>query len=163
MKTSRPSTILNIPRPDNGVRQHVVLSHLAERFPGGIPQEIVYKAAMAQMHGTQLTVALADQWADAVKSTEPLAAKTPTYRTGYETRTSIVYYLRFGNLVKIGTTTNLPQRMQAIPHDELLATEPGNARLEHSRHSQFKNLRHKGEWFRYEEPLTTFIAKLAAA
>ena len=36
-------------------------------------------------------------------------------------RVDVVYYLRFDDRVKIGTTANLPQRLAAIRHDEFLA------------------------------------------
>lgn len=63
-------------------------------------------------------------------------------------KSSVVYYLRFGDRVKIGTTTNLRSRLAAIPHDELLAVEPGNHAIEHMRHLQFADFRVTGEWFR---------------
>lgn len=59
----------------------------------------------------------------------------------------VVYYLRFGDRIKIGTTTDLPQRLQALPHDELLAIEPGGMTLERTRHLQFADLRVTREWF----------------
>ena len=71
-----------------------------------------------------------------------------------------VYYMRFGDRVKIGTTTNLLLRLEAIPHDELLATEPGSMALEKQRHKQFKLLQVNGEWFRHTGALAEHIAGL---
>lgn len=76
---------------------------------------------------------------------------------------ALVYYLRFADRVKIGTTIALAQRLRSIPHDELLALEPGSYDVEFKRHEQFAALRVTGEWFRYEEPLTTHIENLKAA
>lgn len=64
-------------------------------------------------------------------------------------RTGCVYYLRFGDRIKIGTTVNLPQRLKGIFHDEVLAVEQGGYQLESRRHSQFAGSLVKGqrEWF----------------
>lgn len=55
---------------------------------------------------------------------------------------SVVYYVRMGNHVKIGTTTNLEKRMQSFyldsDPDALLATEPGDVALERQRHVEFR-------------------------
>ena len=69
----------------------------------------------------------------------------------------LVYYIRFGDRIKIGTTTNLPGRLADIPHDELLATEPGGFLLEGYRHHQFAHLRLTGEWFRADAALEKHI------
>lgn len=60
---------------------------------------------------------------------------------------SVVYYIQFGDRIKIGTTTDLGKRLGALPHDCLLATEPGGPLVERQRHEQFGALRIKGEWF----------------
>lgn len=61
----------------------------------------------------------------------------------------VVYYVRRGSMVKIGTTINMQKRMTAILPDEILATEPGSYSLESRRHRQFRKLRVSGqvEWF----------------
>ncbi|MDR6867669.1 hypothetical protein J2Y69_002273 [Microbacterium resistens] len=74
---------------------------------------------------------------------------------------AVVYYLAFGSRVKIGTTTDLPGRMQALPHDELLAFEFGSYDVERSRHQQFAHARVVGEWFeRADAELTAWITTL---
>jgi len=73
-------------------------------------------------------------------------------------RVDVVYYLRYGDRVKIGTTANPRQRFAAIWHDEVLAFERGDRRLEQRRHAQFSADRFGGsEWFR----LTSAIAEHA--
>jgi hypothetical protein len=72
----------------------------------------------------------------------------------------VVYYMRLGDRVKIGRSTNLASRIATFNPEELLAVEPGGATLESSRHKQFAELRTRGEWFRYESPLTEWIASL---
>lgn len=79
--------------------------------------------------------------------------------------TAVVYYLRFGDRVKIGTTTNLKTRMQSIPYDELLGTEPGSYDIERERHQQFRAARiyANREWFNLTEELHQHIAGLPSA
>lgn len=56
---------------------------------------------------------------------------------------SVVYYVRIGEVIKIGFTSNLKQRMSALrtSRDNVLATEPGGKDLESKRHKQFKSIR----------------------
>ncbi|MEU6674781.1 GIY-YIG nuclease family protein [Streptomyces sp. NPDC046925] len=72
----------------------------------------------------------------------------------------VVYYLRFCCRVKIGTTTNLTKRLYGIPHDELLAVEPGEVELESLRHRQFNANRIKGEWFDMTQELFQHLLDL---
>lgn len=65
----------------------------------------------------------------------------------------VVYYLRYRDRIKIGTTHNPRQRLQAIWHDEVLAFERGGRELERRRHAQFAGLREGGEWFTATEEL----------
>lgn len=78
----------------------------------------------------------------------------------------VVYYVRFGDRVKIGTTKNLDKRLPFIPHDEVMATEPGGPYVEQQRHKQFKHLRAKvgrsREWFRLAPELVEHIAGVKA-
>ncbi|WKD36517.1 GIY-YIG nuclease family protein [Streptomyces xanthophaeus] len=61
----------------------------------------------------------------------------------------VVYYVRRGNLIKIGTTTRLHRRMNELMPDEILAVEPGGEALEHARHEEFRELAltSRGEYF----------------
>lgn len=72
----------------------------------------------------------------------------------------VVYYMRIGNRVKIGWSTNLPSRLASINPEELMATEPGDRRLESLRHREFGPLRTHGEWFRLEGRLVEHIDRL---
>lgn len=73
----------------------------------------------------------------------------------------IVYYLKFGDRVKIGTTTtNLRKRLLDIPHDEVLAVEPGGVDIERRRHLQFARHRVNGEWFTCGDGLMLHIETL---
>lgn len=64
------------------------------------------------------------------------------------TSDSIIYYIRRGDLIKIGTTTDPARRFTALMPDEILAFEPGDDELETARHRQFGHLWHRAEYFR---------------
>jgi hypothetical protein len=70
----------------------------------------------------------------------------------------VTYYLRFRDLIKIGWTGSLTGRLEDIPHDEVMAVEPGGIEVERARHAQFRTLRAHGEWFYAREPLLGHIA-----
>lgn len=78
-------------------------------------------------------------------------------------RVDVVYYLRFADRVKIGTTARPAARLAAIRHDELLAFERGDRRLERRRHAQFAEDRwERTEWFRLSEALRVHVTAVAA-
>lgn len=76
----------------------------------------------------------------------------------------IVYFIRSGNLVKIGTTVDLISRMKSfnLPNLVVLATEPGYRTREGELHRQFADQRQEREWFRLEEPLVSYINDIRA-
>lgn len=77
-------------------------------------------------------------------------------------RLDVVYYLRYDDRVKIGTTSNPRQRFSAIWHDDLLALERGDRRLEQHRHAQFEVDRlGRSEWFALSEALHAHITRVA--
>ncbi len=70
--------------------------------------------------------------------------------------------------VKIGYTSNQKKRvanMRTSSHAELklLSVIDGTRSLEAEMHSKFSGLRIRGEWFRPEEPLLSFLATLPPA
>jgi hypothetical protein len=75
-----------------------------------------------------------------------------------------VYYLRVGDMIKIGVTTQLDRRVASYPPgSELLAVERGGLDLEARRHAQFSHLLvGRKEWFRPGPDLLDHIAALAA-
>jgi len=72
----------------------------------------------------------------------------------------VVYFMRLGDLIKIGYTTNLRQRVSSINPEEVLATEPGGRARERELHKRFAALRVHGEWFRHEGELAEYISTL---
>lgn len=78
-------------------------------------------------------------------------------------RVDVVYYLRYADRVKIGTTANPRRRVAAIRHDEVLAFERGDRALEQRRHAQFAADRWpRTEWFRLSDALRAHIDVLSA-
>jgi hypothetical protein len=72
---------------------------------------------------------------------------------------SIVYYIRRGDVIKIGTTVDPPKRFAALMPDEILAYEPGRRKQELARHRQFAHLRCQGEHFRPAPELVEHIRR----
>jgi hypothetical protein len=78
-------------------------------------------------------------------------------------RVDVVYYLRYADRVKIGTTANPRQRLAVIWHDDLLAFERGDRALERRRHEQFAAERYGGtEWFRASDRLLAHVDAVRA-
>jgi hypothetical protein len=77
-------------------------------------------------------------------------------------RVDVVYYLRYRDRIKIGTSANPRQRFSGLLYDEVLAFEPGDRLLEQRRHAQFAAFRiPRTEWFEWNEPLAEHLALLA--
>lgn len=81
---------------------------------------------------------------------------------GYQRRPGLIYFLRFGDRIKIGFTTNLHLRMQQIPHDELLATVAGTMADEKHLHARFAEHRLHHEWFAAAPELLAHIEQIKA-
>lgn len=140
-------------------------TRIAAAFRGMTMSIADKRAAMAKAWGIRVTDAdrraIADHAADEYRTRD--AAVCQIKATDNPGPGELVYYVRFGDRVKIGYTSNLANRMQAIPHDEILATESGTFAVEKARHIQFAELRITGEWFQYVEPLTEHIEGLRRA
>lgn len=71
-----------------------------------------------------------------------------------------IYYLRVGDLVKVGYTADLRQRLRDYPPDaKLLAVEPGTRTHEAQLHRKFRHLlAGRAEWYRAGLDLMHHIA-----
>lgn len=74
--------------------------------------------------------------------------------------TGWVYFVRIGDLVKIGFSTQPDRRMKALRPSEVMHLEPGTMADERRCHLAFDHLRVEGELFRPEPDLLAFIADL---
>lgn len=81
-----------------------------------------------------------------------------------DTRNGVVYYLRVGDLVKVGFTSNLVTRLRSYPPDSvLLAAEPGTRGLESQRHHELRHSLVRGqEWFSPSPEVTALVAAVVA-
>jgi hypothetical protein len=78
-------------------------------------------------------------------------------------RVDVVYYIRFDDRIKIGTTANPRQRLARLWHQELLAFERGDRTVERARHEQFAASRWPGsEWFGITDELDAHVGLLRA-
>lgn len=78
-------------------------------------------------------------------------------------RVDVVYYIRFGERIKIGTSGNPRQRLHRLRHEELLAFERGGRALEQHRHAQFADERlERTEWFARSPVLDAHIETVRA-
>ena len=116
--------------------------------------------APCRLCGSRLGVRWPSGWLCAVcewRHGDPVDGELPPPRV------DVVYYLRFDDRIKIGTTASPRQRLAAIWHDELLAFEPGDRLVERRRHAQFGDERFgRTEWFHRSPALDAHIAGLAA-
>lgn len=87
---------------------------------------------------------------------------------GLPPRVDVVYYLRFSDRIKIGTSGNPRTRIASLPHDDtphhgVLAFERGDRLTEQRRHRQFASHRiPRTEWFEHSDELDRHIAVLSA-
>lgn len=109
--------------------------------------------------GVELTE---DTVAIAVKIGKQKHADDSARRVTEPSRRSIVYYIRRGDLIKIGTTVNPVSRLKSLMPDEILAFEPGDRETETQRHREFAESRvaRKSEYFRQDPELMVHIAGL---
>lgn len=108
-----------------------------------IVESLGYVLPDAPAHASTLADAPAVRW------TIPVGKHTP-----------LVYFIRNGNRMKIGTTTDLKRRIRTLalrPENVTLLVE-GDQRRERAYHKQFADLRiGRTEWFAYEGPLTDYV------
>ncbi len=79
----------------------------------------------------------------------------------------LLYFLRSGEFIRIGMTRNIQQSYRQTDAANplpvsLFMVGAGNTALEKTIHEDFKQLHVKAEWFRNQDPLTSFIQQLYA-
>jgi len=73
----------------------------------------------------------------------------------------VVYYIQFGDRIKIGTSRNPRSRLGSLPYDQILAFERGGTETEGRRHTQFRESRIRNtEWFEMSDALLAHAAEL---
>lgn len=89
-----------------------------------------------------------------------LLARAPARKS--EPNSGLVYFVKSGDWVKIGVTSNLTRRLAALQTGsplgiKLLLTLSGGKTLEQKFHQAFRELRHNGEWFWLADSLSRYI------
>jgi hypothetical protein len=89
-----------------------------------------------------------------------------TLRGEAATTKQYVYFLRSRGLIKIGFSTNPKQRIKSIqagwPHKVyVIKVVQGTRQYEASLHARFAGLHAKGEWFRADAAIESFIESLS--
>jgi hypothetical protein len=113
-------------------------------------QYLVWRGITDQLEAAALVAALrARQVALDAYTEEEFADAKEARQYGW------VYYLRVGDQIKIGFSSNVQRRLRAYPPgSELLAVEPGDKKLERKRHNEFFEWLAAGrEWFEPSEEL----------
>ncbi len=82
-----------------------------------------------------------------------------------ETSSEVIYFMRSGDMVKIGLTGDIERRVRAIQASsplpvDLLATVPGGLSKEWELHSRFSAHRQHGEWFRLGKEIQRYLEEL---
>lgn len=152
-RMANPSAFANIKR--KAYRRDPVANALLEVLPLESPR---FMQALTEMQVLRsYDIPITPELVRKVGLRHAKYAPAPEYHHISIPTSECVYYARLGNRVKIGTTTDLRARMEAIQPEELLITEPGGHALEHMRHLEFAHLRTHREWFRYQGLLVVHI------
>jgi len=111
---------------------------------------------LCQKHALAVWLRVEDEWHARISSSD---------RPPYQER-PVVYFVQAGDLIKIGTSTSLPSRLETLRTSnggvlEVLLVVPGNRTQERQVHALFATERVRGEWFRPSERLLAFIADRA--
>jgi hypothetical protein len=72
----------------------------------------------------------------------------------------LVYFIRFGDRIKIGFSRRILNRLNDLPHEEVLLLIPGTFKTEGALHNEFSHLRVSGEWFQAHPDLFARIEEL---
>jgi hypothetical protein len=104
--------------------------------------------------GYQITDTPADQ------SSEEVPEQTHHWLVPTGKHAPLVYFIRNGNRMKIGTSTEVKRRIRtlALRAENVALLLDGDRRIERQLHAQFADLRiGNSEWFAYESPLTDYV------
>jgi len=130
------------------------------RMPGAHSVSGKWRIPRSTIHHDEPSVGGVEQ--SAAMAAKLKAAGHPSYN--HPPPTSVVYFIRAGvnGPVKIGVTRNLKHRLEILGagnHHELkcLHTIDGTVELERAMHRRFEQQHIRGEWFRYEGELRSFI------
>lgn len=152
----RCSAPVDVGAPVNLCTGHLLAAHEWVAHEFGVTDTL---PSPCRACGSRLGVKYPSGWLCAI--CEWKVGDTPDDDAVADVRVDVVYYIRFGNRIKIGTSANPRRRLAGLRHDELLAFERGNRQVEQRRHAQFAEYRIlRTEWFDINEALTRHIGVL---
>lgn len=71
-----------------------------------------------------------------------------------------VYFVKFGDRIKVGYSTDPRKRLSSVPHDERIGCVPGTLEDEAAWHDLLRDFRITGEWFRAEPEVLATIRRV---
>lgn len=97
--------------------------------------------------------------------TNPKTDTPVTRERSRRVRTEYVYFIHGGDRIKIGFSHNPMTRLKELQTStaddlQLLGAIPGDEQQEKALHAQFKGLHIRGEWFRADPELITYICQV---
>lgn len=108
---------------------------------------------------------IADGWDTAVRDyVSDLHSKfSPPRKVLKHPRPGHVYFIRLGNMVKVGFSEVPMRRLKALPHEEVIGVVLGSRDDEHAWHVMLAEYRAVGEWFRAEPEVLEAIRRVCQA
>ena len=103
---------------------------------------------------------LVDESAETADKPHTATDETPRWEIPPHKHDPLVYFIRNGNRIKIGTTTCVKKRIRtlALREDNIVLLLAGGAQQERELHQHFAGLRiGNTEWFAYDGPLIDFV------
>lgn len=88
----------------------------------------------------------------------PSAPRPQPQRRAGSATVGFVYFIKFGDRIKIGFSRNWQRRVNELPHDEVLGVMHGGISQEQNLHALFSRYRITGEWFEDCEKIRDYIA-----
>jgi hypothetical protein len=101
------------------------------------------------------------RWMDALNA-ELARGRPEPIQYPQPAKPSWVYFVRIGDLIKIGYSTHLEQRFRDLRPDEVLGVVSGTLQDERRCQAAFAHLQEHGEYFRPGADLLAFIADVAS-
>jgi hypothetical protein len=146
-----------LPEEDQAVIDAIIRREAAQRAAAFDASERERRRARLTAIVENLGYTLTDAPTQADKPAEPAAVRW-TIPAGKHA--PLVYFIRNGNRMKIGTTTELKRRIRtlALRAENVALLVDGDQRREREFHKQFADLRvGRTEWFAYEGALADYV------
>lgn len=151
-----------LPEEDQAVIDTIIRREIAQRAA-------VYEASSREQRRARLT-AIAEGLGYTLthrpaQPEKPAHAPVAQWTIPAGKHAPLVYFIRNGNRMKIGTTTDLKRRIRtlALREDNVALLVNGDQRVERGYHKQFAALRvGRTEWFAYEGALADYVTNHAS-